>query len=387
MAGRIKVLFVNHVSEISGAETGLLDMVTHLDPARFACRVVLPHGGPLVDALAEHGVPTTLMSLQRFHRVRRPGVLARYAADLARRTPQMMRLVRTEQIDILHANSNTAHLYAGGTARLTGVPAIWHCRDLVDLGAAGRWMGLLTTRAVAISDAVARHLKDQHVPPGRLCVIPNGIDLERFRPGHALEARQRLCLGLRPEHKVFTTIGQLVPWKKQDVFLGAAAMIAAKVPEARFLVVGADLFGDHPDYEQRLHELASRPDLDGRVVFAGYRRDIADILTASDVVLHAADREPFGRAIVEAMACGVPVAAADACGPADIIRDGENGLLVPPGNAEALGHSGLRLATDAKLASRLGKAAASRARETFGLDMFIARMSRLYESIMEERKA
>ena len=385
MQARIKVLFLNHVSQMGGAEAGLLDMVKCLDPDRFDCRVALPPGGPLVDALARRNVQTDLLPLRRFRRTRNPAALAAYAASLATVVPRLVRLLKAGNADVLHANSNTAQIYGGPAARLAGIPSVWHSRDLVPLGILGPRLYGLCSRAIAISDAVAQHLRAHGAGGSKLVTIPNGLDVDRFQPhGHRQSARTRLGLGA--EDVVFTTIGQLVPWKNHRLFLECAARVARQLDNARFLIVGGDLFAEQDDYRRNLERLAAELDLGRRVRFTGYCADVVPLLEASDVVVHPAEREPFGRAVGEAMALGKPVVAVDSCGPRQLIRNGVDGLLVPPGNPEAMAAACLRLTADPPLASRIGRAARARIASEFSLDQFGDRLETLYEDVIGEAR-
>ena len=161
-----KILYLNHVSHLGGAERSLLELVGSLDRTKFTPLAVIPTPGPLSDALAKAGAKVIHLPIQRFVRTCSPLVLIGYLISLLKVARQIKGLIRQAQIDIVHSNSSTAHLYGGLAARLAGVPCLWHCRDLVDLGPAGRWMSWTATRTVAISDAVARHLGRDRSPSG-----------------------------------------------------------------------------------------------------------------------------------------------------------------------------------------------------------------------------
>jgi len=379
------VLFLNHVSEVGGAEVSLLDTIACLDPGRFECRAVIPPGGRLAELLAERRVDTDFMPLRRFRRTRSPAVWADYTCSFLSVVPRLVRLIKRTQIDVLHANSATAQIYGGPAARLAGVPSIWHHRDLIDLGRIGHWLYRLCSRVIAISDAVAQDLTAQGVEGEKLVTITNGVDFRRRGPRGQRDSA-RTGMGLGPHHVVFTMIGQLTPWKRHHIFLEAAALISRQLADARFLVVGADLFEEHEDYRDHLENLARRLGLTSKVVFTGHCRDIVPVIEGSDVLVHPADREPFGRVIVEAMALGKPVVAIDACGPRQIIRHGVDGLLVPPEDTNALAEAALRLASDPGFASRLSRSGRERAVREFGLDNFRKRLEAMYDSVIREEE-
>ena len=160
-------------------------------------------------------------------------------------------------------------------------------------------------------------------------------------------------------------VGRLDPWKGQHVFLQA---FAKAFPDGReeAILVGTSLFGAE-EYREQLERQAADLGLDGRVDFRGFRRQVEDELRRLDVLVHASTiPEPFGQVVVEGMAMGLPVVAADAGGPAEVIADGVNGLLYPPGDVDELAILLRRLATDAALRERLGEAARVRAEDFTG---------------------
>ncbi len=374
------VLLLNHVSRVSGGEQGLLNIVASVDPGRYRFTVVVPPGD-LAERVQDAGAGVETFTFQRFKRTRNPLLLARYACGYLLGIARLTRMIRRLRPDLVHSNSNTAHLYGGRAARLAEVPAIWHSRDLVKLGRLGPWMFKTCHACVAISQAVASHLAGCADDPDKIRVIHNGIDTTRFSPREKSGA-VRGELGISPDSPLLGTVGQLVPWKKHERFIDAAGRIAGQVPNARFVVVGDDLFGDHPDYREQLLDRATRRGLDGKLYFAGYRDDIVPVLADLDVFVHATDREPFGRAIAEAMAMGLPVVAIDANGPAEIIRNGVDGVLVPLGDAAALAAAVTGLLESDAIRAASGQAARKRIVQAFGREAFGRRMTELYDEVL-----
>ena len=215
-------------------------------------------------------------------------------------------------------------------------------------------------RIVAISACVADTLAAiSRAAPERTTLVYNGVDRERFRPQRSRDD-VRAEFGVPADATVIGTVGQLVPWKRQDLFLEAAAHILAHLPQTWFLVVGADLFGEHAAYVAELRALAAGLSLGDRAVFTGYREDVAAVMAAMDLMLHPAEEEPLGRAVLEAMSLGVPCVAADACGPAEIIEDGISGILTPPGDAQAMAARAVELLSRPRSVQRMGEAAMRR---------------------------
>jgi glycosyltransferase involved in cell wall biosynthesis len=185
-------------------------------------------------------------------------------------------------------------------------------------------------------------------------------------------------------------VGQITPWKGQDMGLRALAELAARHPQLRLLVVGEAKFlsdttrFDNGAYLRRLQELARDDRLAGRVDFVGERSDVPAIMGALDALLVPSDGEPFGRVVVEAMAAGTPVLASDAAGPAEIIEDGESGLLAPVGDVGAWARSIDRLMTDPELRQRLVRGGRRRSTE-FSVFAHARQVLAVYQNLLATR--
>lgn len=383
MAKPRKLLLVNHVSDISGAERGLIDIVRVLDRQRYEPTVVMPSPGRLADALAGMDAGIRFLPMARFHRTRNPLTLLIYACSVLCRSLRLAILIRREGFALVHCNSNTAQIYGGFAARIARVPCIWHSRDLVELGAMGKVMSRLAERVAAISDTVGTHVRKYTREPCRIVVIQAGIDPSDWASSKDRDTA-RTALGISSGAFAVANIGQLVPWKNHALFLETAALIAKRLPQAVFLIVGADLFADHPGYRKELEVSAQVLGIADRLIFTGYESNMAAIFAGVDLVLHTADREPFGRSVVEAMAAGCPVVAVNTCGPAEIIRNGIDGMLVPPGDSAAMAEATVRLASDPDLASRLVRSARTRITDAFNLQVFANRLHSLYDDVLDK---
>ena len=174
-------------------------------------------------------------------------------------------------------------------------------------------------------------------------------------------------------------VGRLAPWKGQDVFLRAFARAAAG-GDQRAVIIGSAIFGED-DYASALRGLAAELGVADRVEFRGFLHNVEAQLGDLDVLVHASVlAEPFGQVIVEGMAAGLPVIASDAGGAAEIVEDGVDGLLFPPGDVDALCDALTRLLLDAPLRQRLGEAGRRRARD-FRPDVIGPQMMDVYRRV------
>ena len=371
----IPVLYMNHVVEVSGAEGSLLALLASLDRTQFRPLAALPATeGPLADRLAQLGVPLHEAPLQRLRRTANPFTNLGQVAGLRRARAVIGRICRAEKVALVHANSFHAALACairGGALP----PIIWHVRDVQMPPPVVRWLAGRVARMVAISGAVAAYLA-KLVPDSarKVVLVHNGIEAETTTPARpSVEVRAEL--GVPEEAALVVCVGQLVPWKRQNLFIEAAHIVARFYPEAHFAIIGADLFDEHPEYVRQLKQAASAGP--AQVHFCGYRPDATDIIAAADVLAHPATAEPLGRVILEAMALGTPVVAANAGGPAELLVDTESGLLVEPLSAQALADGILWLLENPQFADDIAR----QARERVVANFSAASMARKIEAV------
>ncbi len=328
------MLVVSYTAEAGGAGRSLLDFLDSAEPRPV---LAVPEG-PVADWARARG--TVVLTLpERPLEVRGGAVrgLAGHARDVRR-------LARELEPDTVVAwGMRSAIAAAGVDARLV----VRH-GDFAPNEAVGRALRAACRRAeltICASRAIAADLG----PAGRVEVVHPGVDLSRLRPPPEPAEDGPVLL-----------LGAIVGWKRPDLALEAIA----RVPEARLRVVGEPFLSGGRRLLEQLRRRAEEPDLAGRVEFAGPSADPAAELAAASCLLHCADSEPFGRVVAEALACGVPVAAPAAGGPAELVDD-SCGRLYPPGDAAAAADALRAVRADRP---RLAAGARARAEETVDLD-------------------
>lgn len=379
-----RILYVHHVAALGGAEISLSELLRGLDRTRFVPRAVLPGLGLLTERLQALNVPVDFLPFRRVKRPSHPFTLSRDMANWALTVPRLAAYIRHHRCDLIHANSTHAQLYAGPAARLARRPCLWHVRDRLPFARLGRWLGRFSTGIIAVSQAVAEALVAAGIPPEKVTTLWNGVDPEVFHPSIAgITLRQEL--GVPLEAFVVVLAAQLVPWKGQRLLLEAAPELLRQVPSAYLLLVGEDLFSDHPGYRAELQGRATELGLTERLFFLGYRRDMPAVLAAADVVVCTSEGEPFGRTLIEAMSLGKPVVATAAGGPQDIVVPEETGRLVPPGDAAALAAALIELAQDPDRARAMGRQGRERVLKHFSLAEHVRRMEGVYALTLSHR--
>ena len=380
----VRVVYVDHCARLSGGELALLRLLRAL--VEVDAHVILGEDGPLVRRLIEEGISVEVLPMgavaRDVHRERvTPWTVSSkvvlqtslYAAALARR-------LRRLRPDLVHTNSLKSALYGGVAGRLAGVPVVWHIRDRIA-------DDYLPAAAVRLVRAAARRLPTAIIANSRttLATVSESGALHAVvaSPLEVHEsARIQEPRAVRSDIFRVGMVGRLAPWKGQHVFLDAFSQAFAHGSE-RAVIIGAALFGEDW-YEAELKRRLDVLGLDGRVAFTGFREDMRNALDEMDVLVHASvTPEPFGQVIVEGMAAGLPVVATAAGGPAEIIQDGVNGLLYPPGDAEALAARLRGLSKDARLRARLG-AAAHESTKGFTPEAAAAKVMQVYERVLAQ---
>jgi glycosyltransferase involved in cell wall biosynthesis len=176
-------------------------------------------------------------------------------------------------------------------------------------------------------------------------------------------------------------VAQVVPWKRQDLYISAAGALASKYPFVSFLHVGTDMSGYNSDYFHQLKLRVRESGLQERFQFADFADDIQPVLTCCDILVLPSEQEPFGRVVVEAWLAGKPVIVSDCGGPAELVTHGINGLVFASGNAAELAASMEELSQDAPLRHRLGAAGRAKAGQ-FSADYHTRDICRVYERLL-----
>ena len=375
-------------THLGGAERSMFELADALTRrGRWRPLVVLPRAeGALAAALSDADIAQTVVpappSWMRLSRSTPAATLLdawRFVPAAAAYLHRLRRSLLASGAALVHTNGIKPHLLGA----LSPLPLLWHLRDILPPGPVAatlrRLAGWRNAHVVAVSHAAARALGE--VPS--LTVIHDGIDLDRYTS--APHRRWHRQLGLDERTPLVGMVGVLARWKGQLTFVRAAAQLVAAGATAHFAIFGDHIYdgGRGGDFKAELSRAIERAGLAQRIHLLGFQPDPAAVMNGLDVVVHASESpEPFGRVVVEAMACGVPVIAAGAGGVVEIVRDGETALLHRPGDGDGLARAVSRLLDDGELRSRLARAGRRHVERHFSLAAHTARMTALYDRIV-----
>lgn len=380
---KIKVAHVITLLELGGAQQNTLHTMRRLDRSRFEPLLVCGRGAMLDPEAAALGAPVHFVPA-----LVRPVHPLKDALALA----ALVRIFRRERPDVVHTHSSKAGILGRQAAALARVPVVvqtfhgfgftpeqrpWTRGFYVALEKA---TAPFTDAFIAVSqanleEAVARGIGRRE----QYHLIRSGVSLSDFlslsRSDDPLPEAP-----LAPGHRLVTTVGPFKPQKNLEDFMEAAALVRRSCPEARFLIVG--------DGESRpaLEASRRRLGLEDVVFLGGWRRDVPAVFRRTDVFAMTSLWEGLPRSLVEAMAAGLPpvVNAVDGC--SDVVRDGENGFLVPPRRPDLTAERIVSLLKDPARAKALGARARASIGPEFDIDGMVRRQEVLYETLLAGRR-
>ncbi|HMO66126.1 MAG TPA: glycosyltransferase family 4 protein [Verrucomicrobiota bacterium] len=334
------------------------------------------------------GVPGLFTRLPSLVRPVRPW------ADL-RAWRELTRTFRAQRPDLVHTHSGKAGILGRLAARRAGVPRIVHTVHGPSFGpfqgaaanalftAAERRAGRVTDRFVVVADAMTRQYLAAGIGrPGQYTRIFSGFGLDPFLRAANDPARRRR-LGLAEDDFVIGKVARLFALKGHDDLIAAAPAIVARVPRAKFLLVGDGA------WRGRLGTEIARRGLTGRFLFTGLvpPAEIPALVGVMDVLVHLSLREGLPRALPQALAAGRPVVAYDCDGAGEVCRDGRTGFLLQPGDRAALAARVAELAGDPALRTRLGEAGRALVREHFTVERMVDDLHALYLRLLHRETA
>jgi glycosyltransferase involved in cell wall biosynthesis len=380
-----KVLLVHSGASLYGSDRCLLAIACGLDTRRYVPVVALPREGPLLTELARHKVETHVLPIAVLRRIYAPSYACRLAGQMPISVRGLGRFMEARGVSLVHTNASSV-LSSGPAARLRGLPHICHVREIPRLPRpvrrlCARFVSWESDRVIVDSRAVREQFLGDLVPDSKTRLIHDAINLESFR-GLPPRAAAKSQIGMPPGGPLIGTVGRVTPWKGHRSFVEAAGLIAGRVPEANFVVVGDVDTRLNRRYRRQLEARAQELGLSQRMRFVGFREDVSVYLAAMDVfVLPSSAPEPFGRVVLEAMASGTPVVATAHGGPVEVLEGGRCGLLVPPNDERALAEAVERLLEDAELGARLAGEAMSRVQD-FGVERHVQAVEAVYDELL-----
>lgn len=314
-----KVLLASHHASRRGSAISLVELGKRLPEHGFEPIFIFSKPGPLADELVSEGYVV--------HQVKREGLL-RLGLIL-----HVQQIIRRHGIYLVHVNSAVAFSkYVAMAARLLGIPVVWHIREPVEdkrMRRQRRWVRWLANRIVVLTRQQAIFFD----LPTKVTRVFNGVDIGRFRR-QMVRTEAKKNIRFSPDEFLFVQIGSIEPNKGQLRSVQALALILPELPKCRLMIVGAVVELAEIDAINALLEKDAR--LKTAVQILGETNEVRPLVWAADCLLLPSLRESFPRTVMESMAGGTPVIASTVGAVEDMVENNINGLLVPPGNIQAL---------------------------------------------------
>lgn len=365
---------------MGGAERLLTIYLQHFDTTHFeprVCALQTRQNNPLSAEIQRLGIPVDMVPVRH---LRDPLAV-----------PHLVRYLRRQKVDLLHTQLEFSDTLGSIAAKIVGIPTVSTLHTFDDPAKRSRtywrlklrwWiLNRFSDRVIAVSEGTRQHhLRVGGLAPNKVVTMYNGIDLARFtNPTPTDDVAGRQALGIPPDVPLLTTVAVLRPAKGLQYMIEALPAILAAVPDTYYLVVGS---GEH---ETTLKELARSTGVADRVIFAGTRHDIPNLLALSDIFVLPTLGEALPTVLAEAMAAQKPIVASNVGGVPEMVEPGRNGLLVPPADPASLAEVCLQLLQNKDQAQAMGRTGREIVERCFNVRQQGQHLAKLYQELLTNR--
>jgi len=373
MLNRIKIIHIITSLDAHGTQIMLVNLLSRMDRKKFACSVIcLTHRGPMEVKIRDLGIQIESLGLKK-------GLPNPIAAI------KMFRILRKRKPDIIQSWLYHSDLFASLIAKtFQAGQVVWNIRcsnmDLQQYRRLTSWtlkacvkLSSLPTLVIMNSYAAKEFHLELGYRPKRLEIIPNGFDVDRFKPDPMARRKIRKELGTSENVQLVGLVARFDPMKDHKTFLESAARVSAVLPNVRFLLCGEGV-------SKKNHELGKQIEglkLQKKIYLLGPREDIPEIIASLDISCSSSYGESFPNVIGEAMACGICCVATDVGDSARIV--GETGIVVPAKDPKSFAHGILKLLSLSPMERKtLGEKARKRVIERYSIEKVVKQYEKIY---------
>ena len=377
-----RILFASWYTGLGGGETDLLTLADSLDSQDYECHLLLPAEGQLSERWRDTVGPVHIIPFRGATTLFLPWVWARFPV-----VNRVTDLLRREQINLVHCDYHCLPMIAPA-ARLSKLPLVftlwgWWFKPKPWQRKFFRDVPITVARSIAIRDGFLG--TPPFIPAENVPVVYPVVDTERFHPDlDGMGLRDEL--GIAHDAPVVAMVARFQRVKGHHTFQSLAEGIARQRPDTRFVVAGDNVFGVAADgrYRDQVLQKAKGNDvLRDRLQYIGFRHDVENVYAAADVVVCASDFESFGKANLEAMACGKPIVSSNRGGPAETVRPGETGYLIDSGDIAGFSQAVTRLLDDHSLRKSMGRDGRAHVCARFSVETASDAYRRIFEDLLK----
>ena len=401
---RTNILYIETGLGFGGAVTCLVALLKRLDREKYYPLVVSTHNDEFTKSLIEN-TGTTFVYIKKYQRKNNLndvffnlGRLNRGIKNLVlsilitiesiHNIPfyiKLMKIIKNKKIDIVNINTGIGSNHDGIIiSKLMKVPCVCHIRGPEYDSKLTRKIAKFVTSFIAVSKFVESSVKNIGCPSEKIMTIYDGVDTNSCRSSMSDSMPKDMNLFNFKKYNI-GLFACILPWKGHKVFIETVKILLTRynLKDCGYFIVG-DVPGGDLKYKEDLVSTIYKLNLSEYITFTGYQKDINYFMDKMDIIVHTSvEPEPFGRVIIEAMARGKPVIATDAGGPREIIRDGVNGILVPPNRSDILAEQVVSLLKNEDLYIKLSKYARDTVYKHFNQENCIKHTESAYEKVLQ----
>lgn len=360
----VPILYLSHCgSSIGGGEKQLSYLVENIDRTRYRPLVVCPDEGVFVEHLRRANVPTVILNLPPWRKVK--SLIARYRA-----TKKLVSLAKAHDAHLVHTSDSWFNPYLWPIKKQLKVPVVSHVRNLLTPTQVRKYRCDRMDSIIAISEQSSLPLIQAGIDAQKIDVVQNCVDLSAFQPASEPVHSTKYVVGI---------VGRIEPFKRQKTFVEIAAKVVAQYKEIRFHIIGSALeTPEHRTYEREVRQLIAKYGVQEFVHFTGHRTDMPKAMQELDLLVTLS----AGSVIAEAMAAGKPVIGTPVGSTAEMIVHEETGYVVPLDPIEDIADKIVRLAKDPNRSGRMGQQGRRYAEEAFGVERHVQKVQDIYEKLL-----
>ncbi|MEX0935057.1 MAG: glycosyltransferase family 4 protein [Candidatus Paceibacterota bacterium] len=382
------VLYIESAEKAGGSSESLLLTIKNLDTTQYRPYVVFLNETYYVHKLQKMGVPTFVLNnplyTRRFNTLRKIYVyllkgISKYlpsfyipAFYLLHNTTirNLEKIVKEQNIGIIHLNISIARdLFGVFVSAKARIPCISHIRSAKMLSfpkPAQHFANKHVCRYIAITNFIKTVWTRLGIDKSRCTTILNGIEPLPFTP--------RTYSSISSKKEVtFCTVGRLIGWKNHSWLLKSFKEVLKTKPHARLIIIGSGPKRDELEAETQQYDIAQN------VTFTGEVESPYALMEKADIFVFPSRKEPFGRAVLEAMSLGMPIIASDSGGIPEFIKNHTNGLLIPLNDVQALANAMLKLSSDGALCDKLSQHARKYSKDHLTIQNTVQKIEHIYD--------
>jgi glycosyltransferase involved in cell wall biosynthesis len=362
------ILYIDSAEDMfGGGQVSLLELLKNLDRAKFRPIAIVSEKGKLWTRINEIGIDCRIKPF--------PAIRPCNIISFLKYVKILRNFIVENKIKLVHTNTSRSTVYAICALKKSNIPVVWHARVALRDFMLDRFILKNVPRIIAVSQAVRDRFP--MINDKNISIVYNGVDINEFIPGSKDESLMKKY-GVYEKDFVVGVLGRFSPEKGHAYLVKAIELIKSEVPNLKVLMIGSGDSGSIIDLKMEI----KKSDVVSNFIFTGFTDNTAEMLRLCDMFCLPSLTEGFSRSLLEAMACGLPVAATSVGGNVEIVKNGVNGILVTPQRPEALADAIKELSGDRIKAKKMGIEGRKLIEEKFRIDTNVAETQKIYTGLL-----